>query len=71
MTVILAKRHCANVIELLFVLNLFLCYFYVSRFLKNKSPLAGHNNNKQDLNASVKSLDFDLGLEDSDLRTPT
>ena len=22
-------------------------------------------------NASVKSLDFDLGLEDSDLRTPT
>ena len=30
---------------------------------------------KQDLNASVKSLDFDLGLEDrledSDLRTPT
>ena len=29
------------------------------------------NINKQDLNASVKSLDFDLGLEDSDLRTPT
>ena len=26
---------------------------------------------EQDLNASVKSLDFDLGLEDSDLRTPT
>ena len=29
------------------------------------------NDCEQDLNASVKSLVFDLGLEDSDLRTPT
>ena len=33
--------------------------------------MVAKNRSEQDLNASVKSLDFDLGLEDSDLRTPT